>query len=103
MFIGILKIHLALHGNDSLKGKRKVLNKIKERVKNKFNVSISEVDYNDSHKDSLLGICQVSNDSRHLNSSLDSVIGFIDKMYVADIAHTDIEIMSMKDKYEKAF
>ena len=44
MVVGVLKLTLFLPENHSLKGKRGVIKKIKARVSNTFNVSISECD-----------------------------------------------------------
>ena len=42
MVIGVLTVEYALHGNDSLKGKRRVANSLKQKVRNTFNVAIAE-------------------------------------------------------------
>lgn len=84
---------LRIPGNASLKGKRKVLRKIIDRVKNRYNISIAEVGDNDLWQRSQLGLSVVGNDSRHINSSLDKIINFIDGMNVAEIVHSEIEII----------
>lgn len=84
---------LRIPGNASLKGKRKVLRKIIDRVKNRYNISISEIGDNDLWQRSQLGLSVVGNDSRHINSSLDKIINFIDGMNVAEIVHSEIEII----------
>ena len=43
MVIGCCSIKFYLHGNNSLKGKRRVVRAIKDRLKNDFNVSVAEV------------------------------------------------------------
>ena len=84
---------LRIPGNASLKGKRKVLRKIIDRVKNRYNISISEIGDNDLWQRSQLGLSVVGNDSRHINSSLDKIVNFIDGMNVAEIVHSEIEII----------
>ena len=39
MVIGCCSVKFYLHGNNSLKGKRRVIRSIKDRLKNDFNVS----------------------------------------------------------------
>ena len=46
MHVGAAKIILQLPENGSLKGKRRVISSLMTRVRNKFNVSIAEVDFN---------------------------------------------------------
>jgi len=93
--VGVCQVDLHIPGNASLKGKRKVLRRIIDRVKNRYNISISEVGDNDLWQRSQLGISVVGNDSRHINSSLDKVLNFIDGLNVAEIIHSDIEIIHM--------
>jgi len=57
MNIGVCKVKLRLPENLSLKGKRRVLKSITARVRNKFNVSVAEIDDNDLWQLSTLGIC----------------------------------------------
>ncbi len=54
-----------------------VLRRVKDLVRQKFNVSIAEVAENDVWQRAVLGIAVVGNDRRHVESSLDEVIGFV--------------------------
>ncbi|NIQ38054.1 MAG: DUF503 family protein [Proteobacteria bacterium] len=92
MVVGVCQIDLLIPGNASLKGKRKVLRKIIDRVKNRYNISVSEVGDNDLWQRSQLGLSVVGNDSRHINSSLDKIINYIDGLNVAQIINSEIEI-----------
>jgi len=93
--VGVCQVDLLIPGNASLKGKRKVLRKIIDRVKNRYNISISEIGDNDLWQRSQLGLSVVGNDSRHINSSLDKIINFIDGMNVAEIIRSEIEIINI--------
>jgi len=42
-----------------------------------------------------MGFCTVGNDRRHINSSLDKVIYFIEQMNLVEMVHTEIEIISL--------
>jgi uncharacterized protein YlxP (DUF503 family) len=92
MVVGVCSIDLRIPGNDSLKGKRHVIRKIKDRVKHQFNVSIAEVEDLDTLQRAGLGIAVVSNDSSHVHSTLSKVVGFIEHMYVAEILEYHIEV-----------
>ncbi|MEW6777267.1 MAG: DUF503 domain-containing protein, partial [Bdellovibrionota bacterium] len=50
MFIGVLRLELRLHGNDSLKGKRSVVRRVIERTRQKFHCAVAETDFNDEHE-----------------------------------------------------
>jgi uncharacterized protein YlxP (DUF503 family) len=95
MVVGICRIDFRIPENHSLKGKRHVLRKIIDRVRHRFNVSISEVGNQDLWQMAQLGICAVGNDRRHINSSLDKVIDFIEKMQLGEMVHTEMEILSV--------
>ena len=78
MNIGIAKLTLRLSGSSSLKDKRRVINSIRERVRNKFNVAVAEVDQNDAWQTAVIGITCVSNNVRHADQTLDNVLSFIE-------------------------
>ena len=92
MVVGICSIDLRLPGNDSLKGKRSVVRRIKERVKNTFNVSVAEVEDLDMLQRAGLGVAFVSNDASHVHSTLSKVVNFIDHLYIAEIIDYHIEV-----------
>ena len=93
MFVGVLEIDLLLRGNSSLKGKRKILNSIKDRTRRKFNVSIAEVDYNDLLQRAKLGICSVSNDKVQVGRVLGETVKFIEGNFEPEMLDYSIEIL----------
>jgi uncharacterized protein YlxP (DUF503 family) len=92
MVVGICSIDLRIPGNDSLKGKRSVVRRIKERVKHTFNVSIAEVADLDLLQRAGLGIAFVSNDASHVHSTLSKVVNFVEHLYLAEILDYHIEV-----------
>ncbi len=95
MVVGICRLDLLIIENNSLKGKRRILKRIIERVKNKFNVSIAEVGNHDLWQSSQIGFCMVGNDKRFINSALDKIIYFIEEINIAEITKSDIEIINL--------
>ena len=77
MLVGLLTVTIHLQGNDSLKGKRKVVKSLIERLRNRFNASVSEVAAQDNKRLALVGISVVSNDRSHLDEQLDKIVNFI--------------------------
>ncbi|MCK5552855.1 MAG: DUF503 domain-containing protein [Deltaproteobacteria bacterium] len=94
MIVGICHLDVIIPENHSLKGKRQVIKKIIDRVRNRFNISIAEVGDNELWQRSQLGISLVGNDRRFVNSYLDRVINFIEAMNIVDIAHSELEIIN---------
>jgi len=96
MNVGVCKISLRLPENLSLKGKRRVLKSITTLVRNKFNVSVAEVDDHDLWQLATIGICCVSNDKRYTNQVLSKVVNFIaGGRFDVEILNHEIEILSV--------
>lgn len=77
MNVGVCKVKLRLPDNLSLKSKRQVIKSVTARLKNKFNVSVAEVEDNDLWQLATLGICFVSNDKRFTNQVLSKAVEFV--------------------------
>lgn len=77
LVIGVCRVTLRLPENQSLKGKRQVLKSLISRLHNRFNVSAAEVDHHDSWQIGSIAVSCVSNDERHADQVLASVIAFI--------------------------
>ena len=93
LIVGICSFDLFLPENRSLKGKRKVLRSVKDRVRGKFNVSIAEVGSLDSWQRSSLGIACVSNERGRVESVLSRAIEFIDNLHLATLENIHLEIL----------
>jgi len=98
MVVGVCRITLSLPGNDSLKGKRKVVKRILDRARNRFNVSAAEVADNDVHRRAVLGFSVVSNDSRHANAMIDEITQFVSGATEALVVERDFELLHMGDE-----
>ncbi len=91
MVIGVLSVEYRLHGNDSLKGKRRVANSLKQKVRNQFNVSIAEVGSEDSLSRLSLRIVSVSNSERHLQSRLTKCLSMMEAVCHEEMVYSDME------------
>jgi len=95
MHVGVCHIRLRLPENLSLKGKRRVLKSITTRVRNKFNVSIAEVDDNDLWQIATFCIGCVSNNGRQTNEVLSKVVNSVSEgRFDIEILDYDIEIQT---------
>lgn len=92
MIIGTAKLKLYAPWVHSLKEKRMVVKPIVTRVKNKFNVSIAEIDAQDLHQTIVLGIACVADSVRLADSILDAVIAFVEESTEAEIGDIQREI-----------
>ena len=95
MSVGALKVRLRLPENHSLKGKRRVLQSIATQVRNKFNVSIAEIEDQDLWQLATLGIVCVSTDRRHATQILSKVVEFVSSIRGdAEILDYEIEFLN---------
>ncbi len=77
MIVGVLTAHLSMQGITSLKGKRSIIKSVIGRLKSRFNISISEVDRQDSKTSAVIGISIVSNDNHFIDKQFDAIIKFM--------------------------
>lgn len=95
MVVGTLKIEFYLTENRSLKGKRKVVKSMVDKVKSRFNVAIAEIGSNDKWQRIELGITTVGNDRRHIDSSLSHILSYLESLYLAEVVDCRIEIFNV--------
>ncbi|WP_297633085.1 DUF503 domain-containing protein [uncultured Clostridium sp.] len=95
MNILIMEVKIRVAYVHSLKEKRMILRSIRDRLKNNFNISISETGDNDDHKNIVLGIASVSNEKRVLENTSEKIIDFIEENCDGEI----IEIFNEIEKY----
>ncbi len=96
MIVGILTVRLRLPENQSLKGKRQVIKSITSRVRNKFQVTVAEVDDNDSWQRATIGIGYISNNKRFTNQVLSKAVDFImNGHFDAEFLDYEIEIIDV--------
>ncbi len=93
MVLGLLRVEYRLHGNTSLKDKRRVANGLKQKVRNTFNVSIAEVGSEDDMGRLSLSIVSVSNDARHLESRLTKCLSMMEAVCHEEMVYSDIEFL----------
>lgn len=72
MIVGICTIDLYLPTTQSLKDKRRIIKSAVERMRNRFNVSAAEIEFQEQWKQARLGLAVISNDSSHARQVLDA-------------------------------
>ncbi len=91
MIIALARLTLHLPDNHSLKGKRKVIKGLIEKIRHRFDAAVAEVDDHDLWQKSQLGMAMVSNDSQHLDSRLAKIIQFIEDQNLVQIVDSQVE------------
>ncbi|MBB6622717.1 DUF503 domain-containing protein [Clostridium gasigenes] len=91
MKILLIKVTLRASWVHSLKEKRMVVKSIIQKLKNKFNLSVGEVDKQDIHQTIVIGISAVCGSSAQVDSTMENVITFIEQ-------NTDAEIINIENE-----
>ncbi len=99
MVVGILRLTLYIHGASSLKDKRRVLRKVVDRLRSRFNVSVAEVGENDVWQRAVVGISAVANDKSFVNEVLDKCAR--DAGAIAEIVQREMEIETYSEMYSE--
>ncbi len=73
MFFALCQCEIFIPQGRSLKGKRSVVNRIKERLRSRFHASTAEVDYQDLHQRAAIGIALVGAHPRSLEDALEAM------------------------------
>ena len=93
MFVAAATVELRVLGSQSLKQKRGVVSSIKQRVRNKFNVSIAEVGGQDTWQIAVLGMAAVSEEGQDARLRLESAIDYIIDLHLAEVIDQEVEIL----------
>jgi len=95
MYVGCCSIKFFLHGNHSLKGKRRIVRTLKDRLKNRFNVSVAEIGNQDVWQSLHMGIVAVNSDPKYLEGQVNRVVDAIEKMHLAEITDCQTQITQL--------
>lgn len=95
MVIGIATIELHIPLNDSLKGKRSVIKPILARLRSEYNVSVAEVDHQDTLRSAVIGVACISSDKDYAHGLLMKVVDSVQRWRLdAELVDYDIELIS---------
>src|SRR5499433_4480419 len=89
--LGLVELHLPDVG--SLKGKRHVLKGLKDRLRQRFEISVAEVDHHDAWQRATLAVACVSGDSRHANEVISKALDYIEDNVDGYVTDIQVEIL----------
>lgn len=87
----VLLMHIKLRASwvHSLKEKRMVVKSIIQKLKNKFNISVAEVDKQDIHQTIVIGVAAVCGSKSQVDSTAEKIITFIECNTEAEIVEIE--------------
>jgi uncharacterized protein YlxP (DUF503 family) len=77
VIVGIMVLDLHSNSTHSLKEKRQIVSSMKEKLKNKFNISLIESDYQDLWQKIQIAIAMVANSKSIVEKAFDQIENFI--------------------------
>ena len=87
MRVGTLRLELHIPASDSLKAKRSVVNRVKERVRSRFNASVAEVGHQELWQRAVVGVAIVGEEPGVLDRVLRDILACVeseDRLSVLD-------------------
>ncbi len=94
MFLGAARVELHVHGSQSLKEKRGVVRSITQRLRNRFNVSVAEVEGQGTWQRAVLGLAGVGSDAQDLRVRLEKAVDFVDGLGLAEVVDQEVEVVA---------
>ena len=92
MHVGVAAVRFRVDGSRSLKEKRQVVRRIKDQVRQRFNVAIAEVGELDDRRTAEIGFTCISNDARHAMSILTNVADYIETAFPIVVIDVQTEL-----------
>ncbi len=88
MHVLLMKISLQIPNAHSLKDKRRQIKSLKDRLGNRFNASIAEINALDNWQQAVLGVCMISKDKSYLDKQYNKVETLV-------LEYTELELLNM--------
>lgn len=91
MPVGVLTLEIQLPYSHSLKEKRAVLQRMRDRLRARFNVAVAELDHQDVWQRATLGVVSISNSQPLLESVFQQVLGEAERILGHNVSSHELE------------
>jgi uncharacterized protein len=98
MIVGVLRLVFHIPHARSLKEKRSVVRKFRDRIRAKYDVSIAEVEAQDLHQKAVFGVAVVSSDAAVCDSVLEQVAKSAELQEEAVLTDRSTELIPVGDE-----
>ena len=97
MFVGVLRLTFHIPAARSLKDKRRVVRKFRDRIRSRFEVSVAEVGEQDIHQRAVFGVSVVSGEAAMCDSVLEQVAHAAETQEEAVLTDRATEVIPIGD------
>ncbi len=91
MRVAVCVLELHIPGATSLKAKRQVIKSLVQRLRNRFNISVSEVNNQDLWQRAELGMAVICHNGAGADSIMEKVFSFVEEENGVDIISSHME------------
>lgn len=92
MIVGTLRVRLILREARTLKDKRQVLQSIKDRLRQSFNVSVAEIEAQENPRSIVLGLAMVSNETHPIKQVFGEIVKALKAHPIAEFVDSEMEV-----------
>ncbi len=100
MLIAAALIELTVQGDGSLKARRRVANAVKQRIRNRFEISVAEVGDPEAHREVVLGCVMVGIDPTAMRKRMENVVRFVEGLGLAEVLADDVTVARLDELTE---
>lgn len=93
MVIGVLELDLRLFSPNSLKDKRSLIRGLISRIRNNFNVSVSEIGYQDLWQRTLVGVALITGERSFAQRVLSKIMKFVEKERDVSLVDSKMQVL----------
>ncbi len=97
MLVAAALIELDLPESETIKDRRRVARSIKDRVRQRFNVSVAEVADQDERHSVCIGCVMVGIDPRHLREGMEKVIHYVESLGLGEVVSDDVTVVRLDE------
>lgn len=98
MIVGVLKLTFHIPHARSLKDKRAVVRKFRDRIRSHFDVSIAEVDAQDLHQKAVFGVAVISGEAKVCDAVLEEIARIAGLQENAQLTNRATELIPIGDE-----
>ena len=88
----LITLRLQIPYAHSLKDKRRQIKSLKDRLSNRFNASVAEIDALDNWQQAVMGVCMISNDKTYLDKQYSLVEALV-------LEYTELQLIDVTKEW----